>query len=74
MACLLKLAELAEQMAATASRLKKRTAIAEAIAEAYAAPPASDDVSLFALYLAGKPFAESNSRKLLAGRTLWRRV
>jgi DNA ligase 1 len=70
MACFLQLAELAEQMAATASRLRKRAAIAEAIAAIYAAAPASEDVALFALYLAGEPFAESDSRKLSTGGAL----
>jgi len=63
-----KVAELAEEMAATASRLKKRAAIAAAIAEANAA--GVDDAGLFAMYLAGTPFAESDSRKLNAGGAL----
>ncbi|HEV2619477.1 MAG TPA: ATP-dependent DNA ligase, partial [Acidobacteriaceae bacterium] len=70
MALFVQLAELAEQMAATASRLKKRAAIAEAIAAIHAAQPQSEDAGLFALYLAGEPFAESDSRKLSAGGAL----
>ena len=64
------LAELAEQLAATASRLKKRAAIAQAIAAVHRAAPSSDDAGLFAMYLAGTPFAESDARKLNAGGAL----
>jgi DNA ligase-1 len=64
------LAELADQLAATASRLKKRAAIAEAIAATHAAVPASNDAALFALYLAGSPFAEADPRKLSTGGAL----
>jgi DNA ligase-1 len=56
------LAELAEKLAATASRLKKRASIAEAIAGAHAAAPNRQDAALLALYLAGSPFAESDRR------------
>ena len=65
------LAQLAEQMAATASRLKKRAAIAAAIAAIHAdASALSEDAGLFAMYLAGTPFAESDARKLNAGGAL----
>ena len=64
------LAGVAESLAATASRLKKRAAIAEAIAAAHTAAPESADAGLFAMYLAGTPFAESDPRKLNAGGAL----
>lgn len=70
MAMFLQVAQLAEEMAATSSRLKKRAAIAAAIAQVHASAPASDNSALFALYLAGTPFAESDSRKLNAGGAL----
>jgi DNA ligase-1 len=70
MAMFLQVAQLAEEMAATSSRLKKRAAIAAAIAQVHASAPASGDAALFALYLAGTPFAESDSRKLNAGGAL----
>ena len=70
MAMFLQVAQLAEEMAATSSRLKKRAAIASAIAQVQASAPASGDAALFALYLAGTPFAESDSRKLNAGGAL----
>src|SRR5580693_5246737 len=56
MALFKQVAQLAEEMAATASRLKKRAAIAHAISAAHAAAPGTDDAGLFALYLAGTPF------------------
>ena len=61
-------AELAEEMARTASRLKKRAAIAGAISAVHAESPG--DVGLFCLYLAGLPFAEADPRKLNAGGAL----
>jgi DNA ligase-1 len=64
------LAELAEQLAGEASRLKKRAAIAEAIVAAHTAAPESDDAGLLAMYVAGTPFAESDPRKLNAGGAL----
>ena len=69
------LAELAEKLASEASRLKKRAAIAEAIAATHAAAPeppqpGSEDAGLFAMYLAGEPFPEADSRKLNAGGAL----
>ncbi len=77
MARFAQVAALAEEMAGTASRLKKRAAIAAAIrqvhAESLPSPTqesGSDDVALFCLYLAGLPFAEADSRKLNAGGAL----
>ncbi len=66
----LDLAELAEMLAGEASRLKKRAAIAEGIARVHAASPDGEDAGLFAMYLAGTPFAEADSRKLNAGGAL----
>ena len=64
-------AELAEEVAAEASKLKKRAAIARAISAVHAAAPESeDDAGLFALFVAGTPFAEADSRKLNAGGAL----
>ena len=70
MAHFARLAELAEQLAATASRLKKRATIAQAIAAVHSAAPETEDAGLFAMYLAGEPFAESDPRKLNAGGAL----
>ncbi len=64
------LAELAEKLAGEPGRLKKRAAIAEAISRAHADAPDSEDAGLFALYVAGTPFAEADSRKLNAGGAL----
>lgn len=64
------LAELAEELAGESGRLKKRAAIAEAIVAMHAAAPESEDAGRFALYLAGTPFAEADSRKLNAGGAL----
>ncbi len=64
------LAELADRLAATGSRLAKRAAIAEAIGQAHAASPETEDAGLFAQYLAGLPFAEADPRKLNAGGAL----
>jgi DNA ligase 1 len=63
-------AELAEALSRETGRLKKRAAIAEGIAAAHAEAPESGDAGLFALYLAGTPFAEADSRKLNAGGAL----
>ena len=67
-------AELAEEMAGTASRLKKRAAIAAAIGLVHAEAPGSEDAGLFAMYLAGLPFAEADARKLNAGGALLTRA
>src|SRR5580698_5047048 len=69
-----RVAQLAEEMAATASRLKKRAAIAQAITTVHAAAPQTNDAGLFALYLAGSPFAESDPRNLNAGGALLSRA
>ncbi|WP_263366679.1 ATP-dependent DNA ligase [Edaphobacter bradus] len=70
MARLAALADLAERLAGESGRLKKRAAIAEAIRAVHEASPGSEDAGLFALYLAGTPFAEADSRKLNAGGAL----
>ena len=66
------LAELAEQMSKTSSRLTKRAAIAEAIARVAGGRGEAEiaDAGRFALYLAGLPFPEADSRKLSAGGAL----
>src|SRR5215469_16147787 len=63
-------AELAERLAGESSRLKKRAAIAEAIKAVHEAEPENEDAGLFAMYVAGTPFAEADARKLNAGGAL----
>ncbi len=63
-------AELAEEMAGEAGRLKKRGAIASALLAVHQVSPGSEDAGLFAMYLAGMPFAEADGRKLNAGGAL----
>lgn len=70
MALFIQLAELAEELAGESGRLKKRAAIADAIVVVHAYAPNSEDAGLFALYLAGTPFAEADTRKLNAGGAL----
>jgi len=70
MALFATLAKLAEEMAHTSSRLKKRAAIAKALRATHDAAPDANDVGLFALYLSGAPFAECDPRKLSAGGAL----
>jgi DNA ligase 1 len=70
MALFATLATLAEGIAHTASRLKKRAAIAEALRATHDAAPDANDAGLFALYLSGAPFAECDPRKLNAGGAL----
>ena len=70
MALFLTVAELAEGLAGEAGRLKKRAAIAAAIAKEHEAAPEGDDAGRFAMYLAGMPFAEADGRKLNAGGAL----
>jgi ATP-dependent DNA ligase I len=70
MALFREVADLAEKLAGEPGRLKKRAAIAEAIAAVHAAAPESEDAGRFALYLAGTPFAEADPRKLNAGGAL----
>lgn len=62
----LHLAQLADELAATGSRLKKRAAIAAAIAAAQAAGD-RHDAGLFAMYLSGEAFSEADTRKLNIG-------
>jgi DNA ligase-1 len=70
MALFAAVAGLAEELAGEAGRLKKRAAIAGAISAVHTAAPESEDVGLFALYVAGTPFAEADARKLNAGGAL----
>ncbi len=65
-------ATLADELAGEGSRLKKRSAIAAAIAQIAAESLA--DAGLFALFLAGTPFAEADPRKLNAGGALLSRT
>ena len=65
----LRVAELAETLAHDRSRLKKRAAIAEAVAAVHAESGGAE-AGLFAQYLAGMPFAEADPRKLNAGGAL----
>ncbi len=74
MALFLEVADLAERLAGEASRLKKRAAIAEAIAAVHQGEPEGEAAGLFALYLAGLPFAEADPRKLNAGGALLTRA
>jgi DNA ligase-1 len=67
-------AELAEALAGESGRLKKRALIAEGVAAAHWETPEGDDAGLFALYLAGTPFAEADPRKLNAGGALLSRA
>jgi DNA ligase-1 len=69
MATFAELARLAEVLANEPGRLKKRAAIAEAIAAVQSASN-SADAGRFCLYLAGQPFAEADPRKLSAGGAL----
>ena len=68
MAQFLAVAELAEAMAGTSSRLKKRAGIAAAIAAVHV--EGKGDEGIFCSYMAGLPFAESDPRKLNAGGAL----
>ena len=61
-------AELAERMAATGSRLKKRADIAATITAVHSENP--HDAGRFCLYIAGLPFSEADPRKLNAGGAL----
>ncbi len=64
------IAELAEELAGEAGRLKKRAAIAAAILAVHEAEPKSNDAGWFAMFLSGTPFAEADGRKLSAGGAL----
>src|SRR5271170_5159671 len=63
-------ATLAEELSRETGRLKKRAAVAEAISAVHRGAPESEDAGWFALYVAGTPFAEADSRKLNAGGAL----
>ena len=74
MTLLAALAELAEELAATSSRLKKRAAIAAAIATAAQGNAehgdAAHDAGLLARYLSGEAFSEADPRKLKMGNAM----
>jgi DNA ligase-1 len=61
------LAALADTLAATTSRLKKRAAIAETFCVLQANDPTATDAGLFALYLSGVTFPETDRQKLHVG-------
>jgi DNA ligase-1 len=63
-------AELAEELGGETGKLKKRSAIARAVSRVHADAPDGNDAGLFALFLAGTPFAEADARKLNAGGAL----
>ena len=68
-------AALAEALAGEGSRLKKRAAIADALARVAArGGEEREDLGRFVLYLAGQPFAEADPRKLNAGGALLSRA
>ena len=62
----LQLALLADELASTGSRLKKRAAIAAGIAAARG-DAGRHDAGLFAMYLSGEAFSEADTRKLNIG-------
>ena len=76
------MAQLADELAATSSKLKKRAAIAAGLLAARDAGAAEQgeaedglrDAGLFAMYLAGTPFAEFDARKLNIGGAMMSRV
>lgn len=72
MSLFVNLARLADELASEGGRLKKRAAIADAIGLVVAdrGETALRDAGLFALYLAGTPFPESDQRNLNAGGAL----
>ncbi len=67
------LARLAEELAGTGSKLKKRAAIAGMLT-AVRADGEVRDAGLFAQYLAGTPFAEADGRKLNVGGAMMSRA
>ncbi len=73
MSLFLAMAQLADELAATGSKLKKRAAIAQALVAAREAG-GLHDAGLFALYLSGTPFAEADPRKLNIGGAMMTRV
>lgn len=66
MALFLHLAQLADELATTSSRLKKRAAIAAGITTARDTGDVHD-AGLFAMYLSGEAFSEADTRKLNIG-------
>ncbi len=68
MARYIEVASLADELAAEGSRLKKRASITQALTRI--AAESLDDAGIFAMYLAGEPFAEADPRKLNAGGAL----
>jgi DNA ligase-1 len=66
MVLFLNLAQLADELASTSSRLKKRAAIAAGIAAAHLSGD-RHDAGLFAMYLSGEAFSEADTRKLNIG-------
>ncbi len=66
MALFFQLAALADELAATSSRLKKRAAIAAGILAARDTGDAHQ-AGLFAIYLSGEAFSEADTRKLNVG-------
>jgi DNA ligase 1 len=69
----MKLAELAEELAGESGKLKKRAAIAGAVAQA-AREEGAAEAGRFCLYLAGQAFAEADPRKLNAGGAILSRA
>lgn len=65
-------AQTAEEAGDNASRLKKRAAIEAGLSAA--AQSSVREAGMFALYLAGQPFAENDTRKLNAGGALLSRA
>ena len=82
MSLYLPMAQLADELAATSSKLKKRASIAAGLLAARDAGAAENsdaqgglrDAGLFAMYLAGTPFAEFDARKLNIGGAMMSRV
>ena len=82
MSLYLPMAQLADELAATSSKLKKRAAIAAGLLAARDAGAAEHgnaedglrDAGLFAMFLAGTPFAEFDPRKLNIGGAMMSRV
>src|ERR1700730_12178010 len=70
MALFAAVAEVAETLAWGAGGLKRRAVITVWVLAVDAAAPQGEDAGLFALYVAGTPFAEADARKLNAGRAL----
>lgn len=69
----LQLATLADELAATGSKLKKRAAIAERLL-AVRNEGTAHDAGLFAMYLSGEAFAEADTRKLNIGGAMLSRT